>query len=144
MFENCLLVFLKFKLNLFWISPLKTNIRDERVCSTETSFTALTPELSSPHCVARWGVGGFENLNCRCGPRSPFACPLHPPHPHSAKHGKGSAYCSANLRDADYDHPWVDFYQTWYRGAQMSGFNRIVLAFACYHVFESILHFNLM
>ena len=34
-------------------SSLKTNIRDERVCSTKTSeCTALIPEHSSPHCVA--------------------------------------------------------------------------------------------
>ena len=42
--------------------------------------------------------------------RSLFECPLHPPHPHSAKHAGqvnsvwGSAYCSASLRAADYDH----------------------------------------
>ena len=44
---------------------LKTNIRDKRVCSTET------PEHSSTQCVVEWGVNGingqanaFENLNC--------------------------------------------------------------------------------
>ena len=31
---------------------LKTNTRDERVCSMETSGTVLTPKHSSPHCVA--------------------------------------------------------------------------------------------
>ena len=78
---------------------LKTNIRVERVCSAETSGTVLTPKHSSPHCVAEWGVSGFhgqangfEILNCRRGPRSPFACPLHPPHLLSAKHGKGTAF----------------------------------------------------
>ena len=52
---------------------LKTSSRNERVCS------ALTPEHSSPHCVAEWGVGGFngqangfENLNCHRGPQSLF------------------------------------------------------------------------
>ena len=77
---------------------LKTNICDEQVCSRETSGTTLTPEHSSPHCVAEWGmrrfsgqVNGFENLNCRRGPRSLFACPLHPPHPNWAKQGKGTA-----------------------------------------------------
>ena len=78
---------------------LKTNICDERVCSTETSDTALTPEHSSPHCVAEWGVSGFngqangfEKWNCGCGPWSMFACPLHPPHPHSVKQGKGTVF----------------------------------------------------
>ena len=52
-----------------------------------------------PHCVAEWRVSGFngqekgfENLNCRRGPWSLFACLLHPPHPHSAKQGKGTAF----------------------------------------------------
>ena len=65
----------------------------------ETSGTVLTPELSSPHWVAEWGVSGFngqvngfENLNCRRGPRSLFVCLLHPPHPHCAKQGKGTAF----------------------------------------------------
>ena len=78
---------------------LKTYIRVERVCSMESSATALTPEHSSPHCMAKWGVSGFNgqangfnNLNCRRGPRSLFACPLHPPHPHSVKQGKGTAF----------------------------------------------------
>ena len=39
---------------------LKANICDERVCSTETNATALTPEHSSPHCMAGWGVSGFN------------------------------------------------------------------------------------
>ena len=74
----------------------------------------LTPEHSYPHCVAEWGVSGngqvnrLENLNYRRGPQSLFACPLHPPHPYSAKQGKGivqgSVYCSASLRAADDDH----------------------------------------
>ena len=45
--------------------------------------------------MAEWGVSrfngqanGFEDLNCCCGPRSLFACPLYPPHPYSAKQGK--------------------------------------------------------
>ena len=41
-------------------TTLNTNIRDERVCNTETSGTPLTPEHSSPHCVAEWGVSGFN------------------------------------------------------------------------------------
>ena len=79
--------------------PLKTNISDERVYSTETSGTALTHEHSSPHCVAEWGVNGFngqgngfENLNCRHVPWSLFACPLHLPHPHSVEQGRGTAF----------------------------------------------------
>ena len=76
---------------------LKTNIRDERVCSMETSGTALTPEHSSRHCRAERGVRGFNGQanglwtvtvdyclisiflhrdQCR-GPRSLLACPLH-------------------------------------------------------------------
>ena len=39
---------------------LKTNIRNERVCSMDTRGTALTPEHSSPHCVAEWEVSGFN------------------------------------------------------------------------------------
>ena len=60
----------------------------------------LTPEHSSPHCMAKWGLSGFnggqanrfENLNCSHGPWSLFACLMHSPHPHSAKHGKGTAF----------------------------------------------------
>ena len=70
------------------------NIRDEQVCSMETSGTALTPKHSSPHCVAEWGVSrfngqaiSFTNLKCCHGHWSLFACPLHPPHPYSAKQG---------------------------------------------------------
>ena len=71
---------------------LKTNIRDKRVCSTET------PEHSSTQCVVEWGVNGFngqanafENLNCYCGPM----CPLHPPRPthlHSGAQGMKTAF----------------------------------------------------
>ena len=75
---------------------LKTNVCDERVCSTETSGTTLTPENSSPHCVAECGVSGFnghgnrfENLNCFRGPRSLFACPLLPSHLHLTKRDNG-------------------------------------------------------
>ena len=97
---------------------LKVNICDERVCSMETSGTALTPKHSSPNCVAEWGVSGFngqanrfEHLNFRCGPRSLFACPLHPWWPIPSAFGEtgqinsvwGSAICSASLRAADYD-----------------------------------------
>ena len=60
---------------------------------------ALTPEHSSPHCVAQWRVSafngqanGFENMNCGHGPRSLFMCPFYPPHLCSAKQGKGTAF----------------------------------------------------
>ena len=93
---------------------LKTNVRDEQVCSMKTSSTTLTPKHSSPHCVAEWGVSGFngrangfENLNCRRGPRTLFTCPLHPPYPHSAKRGKGTVFRDqrivALVSVADYD-----------------------------------------
>ena len=107
---------------------LKTNIRDEQVCSTETSGT---PEHSSPHCVAKWGVSGFkwqanrfENLSCRRGPRSLFAYPLHPPHPHFGETGQvngvwGSAFFSTSLRAA--------------RSSQMSGFNTHILCVNLLH-----------
>ena len=39
---------------------LQTDIRDERVYSTETSGIALTPEHSSPYCVAEWGVSEMD------------------------------------------------------------------------------------
>ena len=72
---------------------LQTNICDERVCSMETSGTALIPEHSYPHRVAKWGATNrFENLKYCRGPKFLFACPLHPPHPHSIKQGKGTAF----------------------------------------------------
>ena len=46
--------------SITFICKLKTNICDEWVCSMETSGTMLTPEDSSPHCVAKWGVSGFN------------------------------------------------------------------------------------
>ena len=61
-----------------FIKVLKTNIREEWVCSTETSITALTPVHFSPQCVAEWRVSGFngqangfELLKCRRGPPVP-------------------------------------------------------------------------
>ena len=82
----------KISFSLARVISLETNICDEQDCSMETSGTALTPEHSSPHCVAEWGVSrfngqanGFENLNCCRGPQSLFVCPVHPPHPHSAR-----------------------------------------------------------
>ena len=73
--------------------PLKTNICDERVCSKETSGTALIPEHSYPHCAAKWGATNrFENFKYCRGPKFLFACPLHPPHPHSIKQGTGTAF----------------------------------------------------
>ena len=37
-------------------------------------------------------ANGFENLNCRRGPQSLFACPLHSSHPHSGTQGKGTTF----------------------------------------------------
>ena len=99
-YENNLIDFtqrLIYNYQLYW--NLKTIICDEPVCSKETTAPCCPPKHSSPHCVAKWRVSGFnmqangfENLNCRRGPRSLFACPLHPPHLHSAKHGKGTVF----------------------------------------------------
>ena len=88
------------------------HICDERVCSTETSATALTPKHSSPHWVAKWGVSGFngqvnrfENLNCRFGPQSLFApTPSACGETGQGNGVRGSAYCSASFSTADYDH----------------------------------------
>ena len=65
----------------------------------------LTPKHSSLHCVAKWGVSGFngrangfKNLNCHRGPWSPFS---------KAGQGnciQGSAYCCTSLCGAEYDH----------------------------------------
>ena len=67
-----------------WVSTFiherQTFVMSESV-ARRLGGTALTPEHSSPHCVAEWGVSGFnglanrfENLNCRCGPRSLVHC----------------------------------------------------------------------
>ena len=89
---------------------LKTNVCDEQVCSMKTSSTALTPKHSSPHCVAEWGVSGFngranrfENLNCRRGPPDPVHVSIAPIPSAFGETGQrdgvqGSAYCSVSLR----------------------------------------------
>ena len=120
---------------------LKTNIRDERVCSTKTSGNTLTPKHSSPLCVTEWGVSGvtgqanwFENLNCRSGHLSLFACPLRPLPSTFGETGQGngvwgSAYCSASLHNLIYS--WIIFF-FWGGGVQIP----IAILFTC--IFNSV------
>ena len=97
----------------------QTFSRSESVANTETSGTALTPEHSSPNCVTKWGVSGFNGQankieNFELSPMDPGPCSrVHCTHPirgiSASKQGKGtgirgSAYCSASLCATDYDH----------------------------------------
>ena len=63
----------------------------------ETSGNALTPEHSSPHCVAEWGVfnwqaNGLENLNCRRGTLVPVRVSLASTSSTFREQGKGTAF----------------------------------------------------
>ena len=60
---NFLLFLLKFKLNLFRISPLQRNICDEWNCDAETSITALIPV--SLKASVQWASKQFDILNSR-------------------------------------------------------------------------------
>ena len=60
-YSNCSTKKLYNTCEVWYSIKLKTNIQVERVCSTDTtcSITALTPEHSTPHCVAKlWPVSG--------------------------------------------------------------------------------------
>ena len=103
-------------IKIIWSFPLKTNICDERVCSKETSGTALTHKHSSHHCVAEWGMSGFNGASKRIwkfelSPWTPVPVRVSVAPTPSAfgKTGQGngireSTHCSASLRATDYDH----------------------------------------
>ena len=91
-----------------------------RSCVIATSGTALTLEQSSPHCVAKWEVSGFNGraskriLKFELSLWTPV--PVHmsfAPTPSAfgetgqARQGnsvQGSVHCSPSLRTADYNH----------------------------------------
>ena len=116
-----------------WKTDIR-HVRDERVCSTETSGTALTPEHSSPHCVAEWGSERIQRASeliwtFKLSPWTPV--PVRASVAATASvfgetgqgNGiRGSAYCSASLRSADCDQSRMSgFKKTFHIGRDSRG-----------------------
>ena len=120
---------------IIWITKKQTIIRDERVWSTETSGTALTPEHSSAHCVAEWGESGLNgqvNWSLKIWTVAMNLVPVHvsialtPSAFGETGQGngvQGSACCSASLCTADYDHHKC---QTLFAQTQRPKFTKVV------------------